>query len=538
MTPFFPDPLHTMSRVRRTLSIARRNPGTRHDGAESSRAATGRLALAAVLIVALGCATGQAAPVTNPAPRPGTAAATPGASPSDTSPLPGMLSLPNANPFPSTYAAFPSRTTVIRGATILTSAGPVLHDASILLRDGKIVSVGSAVDAPPDAVVIDGHGRYVTPGIIDVHSHMGVYAAPGVDANSDGNEATDPTTPYVWAEHSVWPQDPYFPRALAGGVTTVQILPGSANLIGGRSAILKVVPSRTVQGMKFPGAKYGLKMACGENLEACLSAAARPVHPNGQHVAGLSQSMDPGGRISTPVGQVECRPQGRPAAPRPRVGDAGRGAACATSGRAHMHCYRADEMAQTDRRLTRVRIPDPWRFTIRSRRTRSPTCWRRTGSAPREVGGLGRIQDGVVRCDSDESRVDGPGRGQGDDPFRRSPRRPALESGSRQGDERRRHAATCLGIPVTEEQAVKWMTINPAWALGLDDKIGSLEAGKDADVVLWSGDPFSVYEHADKVWIEGALLYDRSDPAQQWRTDFELGYVPADTALATGGAPR
>ena len=82
---------------------------------------------------------------------------------------------------------------------------------------------------------------------------------PAVEANSDGNEATDPTTPYVWAEHSVWPQDPYFPRALAGGVTTVQILPGSANLIGGRSAILKVVPSRTVQGMKFPGAKYGLK---------------------------------------------------------------------------------------------------------------------------------------------------------------------------------------------------------------------------------------------------------------------------------------
>lgn len=99
-------------------------------------------------------------------------------------------------------------------------------------------------------------------------------------------------------------------------------------------------------------------------------------------------------------------------------------------------------------------------------------------------------------------------------------------------------AGAAAGIPVTEEQAVKWMTINPAWALGLDDKIGSLEAGKDADVVLWSGDPFSVYAHADKVWINGALLYDRSDPAQHWRTDFELGYVPADTTLAAGGAPR
>jgi len=83
------------------------------------------------------------------------------------------------------------------------------------------------------------------------------------------------------------------------------------------------------------------------------------------------------------------------------------------------------------------------------------------------------------------------------------------------------------GIPVTEDQAVKWMTINPAWALGLDDKIGSIEKGKNADLVLWSGDPFSVYTHTEKVWIDGAMLYDRSDPTEQWRTDFELGFVPA-----------
>jgi len=123
--------------------------------------------------------------------------------------------------------------------------------------------VGTTVDAPADALVIDGAGKYVTPGIIDDHSHLGVYAAPGGNALSDGNEATNPATPQVWAEHSVWPQDPQFPRNLAGGVTTPQVLSGSANLIGGRSAILKVVPGRTVQAMKFPGAKYGLKMACG-----------------------------------------------------------------------------------------------------------------------------------------------------------------------------------------------------------------------------------------------------------------------------------
>src|SRR5437868_2336987 len=177
----------------------------------------------------------------------------------------GAASLPNADPFPSTYIPFPSRPTVIRNVNILTAAGPVIRNGAIAMRDGKIVAVGATVDAPSDAVVIDGQGKWVTPGIIDDHSHLGVYAAPGGDALSDGNEATDPTTPYVWAEHSVWPQDPQFPRNLAGGVTTLQVLPGSANLIGGRSVVLHVVPSRSVQGMKFPGAKYGLKMACGEN---------------------------------------------------------------------------------------------------------------------------------------------------------------------------------------------------------------------------------------------------------------------------------
>src|SRR6059058_1308221 len=188
--------------------------------------------------------------------------------PSDTPsppPGPGGTSLPNSDPFASTYQPFPRRTTLIRNATIMTAAGPSIANGSVLLRNGKIAAVGTSISAPADAVVIDGTGKYVTPGIIDVHSHIGVYPAPGVDANSDGNEATNPVTANVWAEHSVWPQDPQLPRALAGGLTTMQVLPGSANLIGGRSVVVKLVPSRTVQGMKFPGAKYGLKMACGEN---------------------------------------------------------------------------------------------------------------------------------------------------------------------------------------------------------------------------------------------------------------------------------
>ena len=172
----------------------------------------------------------------------------------------------NEDPYPSTYERYPGVPTFIRGATIFDGDGHRLERGDILIADGVVKAVEPNLMAPEGATVIDGTGKWVTPGIIDIHSHLGDYPSPGVQALSDGNEATSPARPEVWAEHSVWPQDPGFSRALInGGVTTLQVLPGSANLFGGRSVVLKNVPARTTQGMKFPGAPYGLKMACGEN---------------------------------------------------------------------------------------------------------------------------------------------------------------------------------------------------------------------------------------------------------------------------------
>ena len=158
----------------------------------------------------------------------------------------------SAEPYPSTYQAQSSAPVLIRNATVLDGTGRRLDGADVLIRDGKIVEVGTALPQG-DATTIDANGRWVTPGLIDVHSHLGVYASPGVNATQDGNEMTDPVTAGVWAEHSVWPQDPGFATALAGGVTTIQILPGPANLIGGRGVTLRNVPATTYQAMKFPG---------------------------------------------------------------------------------------------------------------------------------------------------------------------------------------------------------------------------------------------------------------------------------------------
>src|SRR5437016_72698 len=257
-------------------------------------------------------------------------------------PGPGGFSLPNADPFPSTYKPFPRRTTLIRNATIMTAAGPSIQNGSVLLRDGKIAAVGTSVTAPADALIIDGTGKYVTPGIIDVHSQVGDDPAPGVDANSDGNEATNPVTANVWAEHSVWPQDPQLPRALAGGLTTMQVLPGSANLIGGRSVVVKVVPSRTVQGMKFPGAKYGLKMACGENPKRVYQARGPSTRMG--NVAGYRSAWIQAESYrrkwdawnATHKGDAPARDLGLET-----LAEVLRGNILV-----HNHCYRADEMLQ------------------------------------------------------------------------------------------------------------------------------------------------------------------------------------------------
>lgn len=450
-------------------------------------------------------------------------------------PGPGALSVPNADPFPSSYKPFPSRPTLIRNVTIFTAAGPHIVNGAVLLKDGKIAAVGASADAPEitraeagvSPVVIDGTGKVVTPGLIDVHSHLGVYPAPGVPSNSDGNEMVNPATPYVWAEHSVWPQDPQFPRNLAGGVTTEQILPGSANLFGGRSVVLKVVPARTVQGMKFPGAKYGLKMACGENPKRVYGDRGGPQTRMG-NVAGYRAEWIKAEAYRRRWDAWLADRKGEP--PARDLGLETLAEVLRGNILVHMHCYRADEMAQM------IDVSHEFGYKIRAfhhgveaykiadllaREGIGAAVWADWGDFKMEA--LDAVRANLALLAHAGVRV----MIHSDDP-----------SGSQRLNQevaKALAAGRAIGLDFSEDDAVKWMTINPAWALDLDSKIGSIEPGKDADVVLWSGDPFSVYTRTEKVWVDGALLYDRSDPRQQWRTDFELGFVPQEM---TGGTQR
>jgi imidazolonepropionase-like amidohydrolase len=431
----------------------------------------------------------------------------------------GALSTPKADPFPSTYRPFASRPTLIRNVTILTAAGPAIRNGSLLLRDGKIAEVGATVAAPSDAVVIDGAGKYVTPGIIDNHSHIGAGSNPG-DAGAqtnDVNEATSPVTANVWVEHSVWPQDPQLPRTLAGGVTTIQVLPGSANLIGGRSVVLKVVPSRTVQGMKFPSAKYGLKMACGENPKRVY--ASRGPSTRMGNVAGYRAAWIQAEAYRRKWDKWNADRKGDP----PTRDLAMETLAEVLRGNilVHNHCYRADEMAQM------IDVAKEFGYRIRTfhhgieaykiadllaRDSIGASVWADWGGFKLEAadavrGNMALLTRAGVRTVMHSDDPDGEQR-------LNQEAAKAMAEGNR------------IGVAVTEDEAVKWMTINPAWTLGIDSVTGSIERGKNADVVLWSGNPFSVYSRAEKVWVDGAMLFDRLDPAERWRTDFELGFVP------------
>ncbi len=436
-------------------------------------------------------------------------------------PMPGAVSIPNADPFPSTYQPVASRPTLIRNVTILTAAGPAIRNGSVLLRDGKIADVGSSIAAPSDAMVIDGAGKYVTPGIVDVHSHIGAGGVPGDQGSqtNDVNEATSPVTAHVWIEHSVWPQDAQFPRSLAGGVTTIQVLPGSANLIGGRSVVLKIVPSRTVQGMKFPAAKYGLKMACGENPKRVY--AARGPATRMANVAGYRGAWIQAEGYRRRWDKWNGNQQGDP--PTRDLGMETLADVLRGNILVHNHCYRADEMAQM------MDIAKEFGYKIRSfhhgveaykiadllaRDSISASVWADWGGFKLEAADAVRGNMAILN---------------------RTGVRTVMHSDDASGEQRLNQEAAKamaegnrIGVPVTEDEAIKWMTIHGAWALGLDDRIGSIQTGKNADVVLWSGNPFSVYSRAEKVWIDGALLYDRLDPTSQWRTDFELGFVPAN----------
>lgn len=459
--------------------------------------------------VALGIALSLvvAACVTRPAPRSGAAPVPP----------PARLPLPwDTDPYPSTYEPFPGGPTLVRDVTIYDGEGGRIDHGAVLFERGKIVEVAQHIEPPPGAKVIVGTGKWLTPGIIDVHSHMGDGAVPETAVTDGANELTNPVTSEVWAEHSVWPQDPEFSRALThGGVTTVQILPGSGNLFGGRTVVLKLVPGRTVQEMKFPGAPYGLKMACGENPETIYGAKGRMPSTRMGDIA-LDRVMW-AKAVEYERGWETYEKHGGQPPLRDLQLDTLAGV---LAGRilVHIHCFRADDMAQMidmskefgyhidmfHHAVEAYKIAD----LLRSNHICScvfseqvPFLLEGWDGIPEDLALLYK-SGACVMTHSDSGDL---------------VQMLNLEVAKMVAAGRR------MGIDIPDQVAWEFLSYNPAKALGIADRTGSLKPGKMADVVLWDGNPFSSYSRPEKVWIDGALVYDMFDPKLRPISDFELG---------------
>jgi imidazolonepropionase-like amidohydrolase len=408
----------------------------------------------------------------------------------------------------------PVGSTLIKNATILTVTNGKLENADILLQNGKIAAIGKNLTAPSGAEVIDGTGKFITPGIIDPHSH----------SMSDAtNEGTLSVTSMVRIQDVLNPTAVNIYRELAGGVTTINVLHGSANTIGGQNAVVKLKYGRDVNEMMFPGALPGIKFALGENVtqknsqERALGAGRSLRYPStrmGQEEIlrdAFTRAQDYqktwaeyNARVAK--GEKNLIPPRRDLELEPLVE--------VMEGKrlVHAHSYSADEMlmlmnigkefgfkvATLQHALEGYKIAseiaaagtgvstfaDSWTYKIEA-----------YDAIPYNVAIL--MRHGVVTTINSDS------------------------------DERARRlnidAAKMMRYGgLTEDEALKTITYNGAVQLGIEKKVGSLEVGKDADVVVWSGDPLSVYSSAETTFIDGEKFFDKKiDLANRDKTEKE-----------------
>jgi imidazolonepropionase-like amidohydrolase len=376
-------------------------------------------------------------------------------------------------------------------ATLLTVSGPALPDTTLVVREGLVAQVGGVV--PPEVEILDAKGGFVTPGLIDLHSHMGVYPWPDGRAHADGNEMSTPFTPRVWAGDSFDPEDPAIPRARAGGVTTIQVLPGSGNIVGGRAAVLKLRPSRTIDPMLFREAPPAIKMACGEN--------PKRVYGDKTDDDQIMSRMGEFAAIRAKFTEArEYRAARAGKAPPPWDEDLEVLADVIDDKiRVNLHCYRSHDIAGW------YRVADQFGFRIvtihhalETYKVRDLLAAHGTGIAtwPDWWGFKLEALDGIPEGPALVSSAGVP---------------VATHSDSASHVQRFNvEAAKLVRYGMTEADALESITLDPARLLGVDHLVGSLDVGKQADLVLWDRHPLDGTALAQRTWIEGQLVYDRA----------------------------
>jgi imidazolonepropionase-like amidohydrolase len=386
---------------------------------------------------------------------------------------------------------------LIKNATVMTVTQGTIEHGSLWIHNGKIAGVGATVSAPPDVAVIDASGKFVTPGIIDPHSHSAL--------GDDINEATSPVTPSMMMIDAFDNMDAALYQALAGGVTTELLLHGSANMIGGQAVVIKNKFGLSREDMLFPNAPRSIKFASGENPKRVYGRRGEvPSTRMGNFEVMREAFEDAKAYMASWDAYNAKKAKGDTEAVAPKRDLKLEALADVLRGKLYVqiHCYRADEF------LTEEAIAKEYGYKIRA--FHHALEMYKVGDKIAPTGtGIATFADWWGFKDEAWDAI----------PWNavmsmREGVRVALKSDSNDYVRRlNQEAGKMIHYGgATEEEALRMITLNAAWIIGVDDRVGSLEVGKDGDVVIWNTDPLSTYARVEKVFIDGDMFFDSSLP--------------------------
>ncbi len=397
--------------------------------------------------------------------------------------------------------------TLIRNATVLTVTRGTLPNADVLIRNGKIAAVGKNLNGG-SARVIDATGKYLMPGIVDCHSHSMLDTI---------NEGSLSVTSMARTNDVLNPNDVDLYRALAGGVTALNLLHGSANAIGGQNTVVKIKYGRPVEEFFFPGALPGIKFALGENPKRA-SFTPQPGQPRRYPATRMG--------VEEVIREAFTRARDyKKSWDEYRAGVARRDQNLIPPRRdlqleplvevmegkrfVHAHCYRADEI------LMLINLANEFGFKIKT--------FQHTLEGYKVAKEIAQHGAGAsIFADNWAYKIEA---------YDAIPYNAAIMtragvnvSMNSDSDERARRlnieAAKAMRYgDLSEEEALKLITWNPAWQLGIQDRVGSIEAGKDADLAIWNGHPLSVYSRVETTFVDGEIFFDRQQDLAR-RADF------------------
>jgi imidazolonepropionase-like amidohydrolase len=395
---------------------------------------------------------------------------------------------------------------VVQGARILPITTPPIAQGVLVIKGGKIVAVGEAgkVQIPAGARIQDATGKVIMPGIVDSHSHIGIDGNPTVSDSQDANEGSSPVQPGLRALDAIDPADPNIRMATSGGITTANIMPGSGNVMGGQTAYVKL-RGTTMEQMLIPGTLGGMKMANGTNPKGYGTRGQAPM--TRMEEAALARGIF----VKAQQYKDKWDAYAKAVAAKDKNAkepdhDLGLDAVVQVlNGKriVHNHTHRADDV------MTVLRLSDEFHYRVVVHHG-TESCEVADELAKRHIGvSFTMIDSPGGKPETINFSISCPAR------LEKAGVKVAFNTDDPITNSRLLLRSAALGVRggMSEDAALKGLTIYPAEMLDLESRVGSLEVGKDADFIVLSGAPLSVYTHVIETWIEGEKVFDRNNPA-------------------------